>query len=87
MVDASLKLVQGLQGRVSELFNVDFEVRRLELTPTGIYVVTANSVADPQYAYRIGNCVGDLNTPKMNPQIQAGITTEYTARGVTRPVP
>jgi len=81
-------LVQNLQDTVRDLFNAPyFVVRRLELTPTGIYVVTASSTFDAQYAHRIGNCVGDLHTPKMNPMIQPAITVEYTTRGVTRPIP
>jgi hypothetical protein len=73
---------------VRDAFNAPaFTVRDLVLTPTGIYVVTANTVFDEQYEFRLGNCIGDLQTPKMNPVLQPKANPEYTTRGVTRPVP
>ncbi len=86
-------LVQALQGAVDSVFtelglpDPDFRVRRLELTPSGIYVVTASSTTDSQYALNIGNCIGDLDTPEKTPVIQPGLVVEYGNRGITRPTP
>ena len=86
-------LVQALQDTVDATFtdlgfpDPDFRVRRLELTPSGIYVVTASSTTDPQYALNVGNCIGDLDTAKKTPVIQPGLLVEYGNRGITRPTP
>ena len=86
-------LVQALQDTVDSTFtelgflDPDFRVRRLELTPSGIYVVTASSTNDPQYALNIGNCIGDLDTPEKTPVIQPRLLVEHGNRGITRPTP
>lgn len=86
-------LVQALQDTVDATFtdlglpDPNFQVRRLELTPSGIYVVTAASTTDSQYVLNIGNCIGDLDTPKKTPLIQPGLVVEYGNRGITRPTP
>jgi hypothetical protein len=86
-------LVQALQDTVDATFtelglpDPDFQVRRLELTPSGIYVVTAASTTDSQYVFNIGNCIGDLDTPKKTPVIQPSLVVEYGNRGITRPTP
>jgi hypothetical protein len=82
------QLVRALQNSVDAIFGIEgFQVRRLELTPSGIYVVTAESSIDPQYEFRVGNCIGDLSTPELRPTIQPPLVVEYESRGITRPTP
>lgn len=82
------RLVRALQDSVDGILGIEgFQVRRLELTPSGIYVITAESTLDPQYDFRIGNCIGDLSTPKLDPTTQPALVLEYESRGITRPIP
>ncbi len=70
------QLVQGLNRHLG------IEIRALQPTPTGIYLVTARSIDDPQYG--VGNCLPDLEAPDVTPIAQPALTKEYTARGITR---
>lgn len=74
--DGIAQLVDGLSDTLG------VRVRRLELTPSGLYVVTATSVDDPQYG--IGNCLPDIEHPDVTATLQGPVTTEQTARGIIR---
>ena len=82
------RLVQRLQEYVqTELKKPAFVVRDLVLTSSGIYVVTAKSISDPQYKLGLGNCIGDLQAPKPTPATQPKIHPTYSNRGITREIP
>lgn len=74
--DAIDQLVGGLRD------SLGVEARALEPSPTGLYIVTAQSLEDPQYG--IGNCLPDLEARDVVPVLQPALTKEYTARGITR---
>lgn len=82
------RLVGALQDTVDATLGLEgFQVRRLELTPSGIYVVTAENKLDPQYDFRVGNCIADLGTPELTPAVQPALSVEYPRHGITRPTP
>lgn len=60
------------------------EVRRMELSPRGMYLITAETTLDPQYG--MGDCHADLDRgptlPAADRPTETGI--EYRTRGVTR---
>jgi len=60
------------------------DVRRMEISPRGMYLVTAESTSDPQYG--MGDCRPDLDReptlPSASRPTEVGI--EYQARGITR---
>ena len=60
------------------------EVRRMELSPRGMYLVTAESTLDPQYG--MGDCRADLDRGPTLPAVDRPTETgiEYRTRGVTR---
>lgn len=90
MEDGLTTLVRGLEETVNETWeNADnFKVRRLEFTPTGIYVVTANTVSDPQYELGVGNCLGDLTSSGPRTRVtQPKKSAQYMTRGIQREVP
>ena len=60
------------------------QVRRIELAPRGMYLITAESTQDPQYG--MGDCRSDLDR---HPSLPAGSRPsesdiEYGVRGITR---
>jgi hypothetical protein len=58
-------------------------IRRLEITPTGIYVVTATSTDDSQYG--VGTCLPDLESPNLTPVLQQKVLNRrHSSRGITR---
>jgi hypothetical protein len=74
--DAMAQLVQ----RLNEAFGI--QVRALQATPTGLYLVTARSLEDSQHG--IGNCLPDLEARHVGPAVQPALTKEYGPRGITR---
>ncbi|KPK16067.1 MAG: hypothetical protein AMJ62_07245 [Myxococcales bacterium SG8_38] len=74
--DAIDQLVRGLRD------SLGVEARALEPSPTGLYIVTAQTLDDPQYG--IGNCLPDLEAQDVVPVLQPSLIKEYTARGITR---
>ena len=60
------------------------EVRRMELSPRGIYLITAETTLDPQYG--MGDCRPDLDREPTLPSAERPTETEieYRTRGVTR---
>ena len=74
--DGIAQLVQRLNEKLG------IEIRALQPTPTGVYIITAGSLEDPQYG--VGNCLPDLEAKDVVPIVQPELIKEYTARGVTR---
>jgi hypothetical protein len=66
--------------RLNEAFGI--QVRALQATPTGLYLITARSLDDPQHG--IGNCLPDLEAQHVAPVVQPALTKEYGPRGITR---
>lgn len=62
--------------------NLGIEIRRIEPTPTGVYVVTAAAVEDPQYG--IGLCRPDIEAPDTSAPTQPSVVKSYPTRGITR---
>jgi hypothetical protein len=60
------------------------EVRRIESSPRGMYLITAESTTDPQYG--LGDCGSDLDRGPLLPSASRPSETyiEYRTRGVTR---
>ncbi|MBW2509360.1 MAG: hypothetical protein JRE81_12065, partial [Deltaproteobacteria bacterium] len=60
------------------------DVRRIEISPRGIYVVTAESTLDPQYG--MGDCRADLDRGPTRTAASRPTEThiEYETRGITR---
>jgi hypothetical protein len=60
------------------------DVRRMELSPRGMYLVTAESTRDPQYG--LGDCRSDLDRSPQLPTASRPSETDivYGVRGVTR---
>jgi hypothetical protein len=60
------------------------QVRRFEMSPRGVYLVTAEDTADPQYG--MGDCRADLDRAPSLPSAsrRTEINIFYPARGVTR---
>ena len=80
---AAQNLSDGIEELVAGLSeSLGVEIRALELTPTGVYVVTATVVDDPQYG--VGNCVLAIEQPNVTPFLQHPVSIEQTARGITR---
>lgn len=82
---AEVAVSEGLQQLLG-LFNllIGGEVHRIVMTPTGMYLVTAETFLDPQYG------IGD-STPELEEQhygkIQPAVTlSSVPATGITRPV-
>jgi len=69
-------LVDGLRG------DLGITIRRLQATPTGVYIITAESIEDVQYG--IGNCLPDIERQDVDAAIQPALTKEFTTRGITR---
>jgi hypothetical protein len=72
-------------GRHSPLADtLGLDVRRIEISPRGMYLITAESTSDPQYG--MGDCRPDLDReptlPSASRPTELGI--EYRARGITR---
>lgn len=58
-------------------------IRRLEVTPTGLYAVTATSTDDSQYG--VGTCLPDLESPNVTPILQPEVLNRrHSSRGITR---
>jgi hypothetical protein len=62
--------------------NIGIEIRSLEPTGTGLYVVTATSIGDPQYG--IGLCRPELEEENTLPVPQPSVIKQYPATGITR---
>lgn len=60
------------------------EVRRIEMSPRGMYLITAESTRDPQYG--MGDCRPDLDREASLPNASRATETgiEYKTRGITR---
>lgn len=58
------------------------QIRRMQITPTGLYLITANGTLDPQYGF--GNCLPDIDTPHVTPRTQGHTYKAFSARGITR---
>jgi len=57
------------------------EVRRIEMTPRGLYLITATTTFDPQYG--IGDCGADIGYEPIG-ESRPSVATEIKARGVHR---
>lgn len=89
MEPASIAITDGL----SQLVNgfgalLGVTIRRLEPTPTGLYLVTAESFLDPQYG-QAGHCINSLEshqrfTTNLQPEVNL---SGVPATGITRPMP
>lgn len=82
-VEGQKNMADGVQQLIASFADtLGLQVRRIETTPTGMYLVTANDEEDPQYG--VGDCRPDLqhmSTPiKLRPRVQ-GVGH---ARGITR---
>lgn len=83
--EGTTQIEDGIAVLVSSLSAVlGLEVRRIEMSPRGVYLVTAESTLDPQYG--AGDCRPDLDRiPPFEGASRATETyIEYGARGVTR---
>ncbi|MGD8607398.1 MAG: hypothetical protein PVH21_08915 [Myxococcales bacterium] len=81
--EGAQNLTDGIRDFTTALGKLGINPRRFELTPTGIYIVTAYSALDPQYG--IGQCLPDIeHHPDETPYVQPSITQSYPATGVTR---
>ncbi len=71
-----------LVDSLSELLGL--QVRRIELSPRGMYLVTAESTTDDQYG--LGDCRSDLDRapPLPSGSRPTGINIVYPVRGITR---
>jgi hypothetical protein len=70
-----------LTDAVSDLLGVI--IRRMEITPTGMYLVTADSIDDSQYG--VGTCLPDLQSPNVTPNLQPEVLNRrHSSRGITR---
>jgi hypothetical protein len=86
MVEISIG--EGLQTLVdsfSDLLGAD--IRRLEITPTGAYLIVADSIVDVQYG-TVGECLPEIGAPKtcsvnLQPPV---VLDDVPASGITRPV-
>ncbi len=74
--------IDTLVGSLSDVIGVD--VRRIEMSPRGMYLVIAQTTSDPQYG--MGDCRSDLDRIPILPS--ASRPTEgwirYDTRGITR---
>lgn len=74
-------LVNGLSAALG------LEIRRIEITPTGMYLITAEDTSDPQYGL-LTHCQPDLERSGLLPPVsQPELTKEYGALGITRSLP
>lgn len=78
-IDAGIAL---LVDALAETLGLD--VRRIELSPRGMYLITAETTLDPQYG--MGDCRPDLDREPSLPTAERPTETniEYRTRGVTR---
>jgi hypothetical protein len=78
-IDSGIALLVETLGDVLGL-----AVRRIEISPRGMYLVTAESTGDPQYG--LGDCRPDLDRKPMLPNASRPTETriEYQTRGITR---
>ena len=74
--------VAMLVESLSEILGLD--VRRIEMSPRGVYLITAESTADPQYG--LGDCRSDLDRAPSTPGAARASDTdiEVGVRGLTR---
>lgn len=77
------QFVSGFRNGIKEVLGLDIQPRRLELTPSGIYVVLAQDTNDPQFGF--GHCVGDLYR-RGHGLTQPAKAISFTNRGITREV-
>ena len=78
-IDSGVALLVETLGDILGL-----DVRRIEISPRGMYLVTAESTRDPQYG--MGDCRPDLDRKPMLPSASRPTETqiEYQTRGITR---
>jgi len=83
---AQIAITEGLALLVGSFEAVlGASVRRFEITPTGIYLVLAETVLDPQYG--IGDSTAELEKPAANLVTQPDVTlSSVPATGITRPI-
>jgi hypothetical protein len=63
--------------------NLGIKIRALWPTATGIYIVTAHSLEDPQYG--VGNCLSDIEKKAATmPKIQPSVGKTFGTRGIRR---
>ena len=74
--------VAVLVESLSEILGLD--VRRIEMSPRGVYLITAESTADPQYG--LGDCRSELDRSPSTPGAARASDTdiEVGVRGLTR---
>lgn len=70
-------ITQQLEGLTEDL---PWQIRRIETTPKGIYIVTAESDHDPQYG---GSCRPDLGTYDATEVERPAVSFEPSSRGIT----
>jgi hypothetical protein len=83
--EGAVRIEEGIRTLVSSLADtLGLDVRRIEMSPRGMYLITAESTLDPQYG--MGDCRADLD--RAPDAAGASRTTEvyieYDARGITR---
>ncbi len=74
--------IDTLVGSLSDVLGVD--VRRIEMSPRGMYLVIAESTSDPQYG--MGDCRSDLDREPVLPSASRPTESSigYYTRGITR---
>lgn len=83
--EGAIRIEEGVRTLVSSLADtLGLSVRRIEMSPRGVYLVTAESTLDPQYG--MGDCHSDLDRdPDFASASHATeVYIEYDARGITR---
>jgi hypothetical protein len=83
--EGAKQIDSGIALLVDTLADVlGLDVRRIEISPRGMYLVTAENTADPQYG--MGDCRPDLDRKPTLPTAGRPTETwiEYETRGITR---
>ncbi|MGB8332767.1 MAG: hypothetical protein WCE62_21765 [Polyangiales bacterium] len=86
---AEITVGEGLQILLESFKEIlGVEIRRLEPTPTGMYLVLAEDIDDPQYGV-IGECLPDIGAPmQCTPNYQPRVVfMQIPSTGITIPVP
>ncbi|MFW2389472.1 MAG: hypothetical protein ACN4G0_14120 [Polyangiales bacterium] len=83
--EGATQIDAGIATLVSSLSDtIGLDVRRIEVSPRGMYLVTAENTSDPQYGQ--GDCRSDLDREPSLPSASRPTEEwiEYNTRGITR---